>query len=97
MMCQPQSEGHTNVVSSVAWHLEATDGTILVRTSGTTPIEFDPTSDFIDYANLTHDEVIGWVTAALGADNVAELKNGLDVQIESIITPQVVIPPLPWQ
>jgi len=97
MICQPQLEDHTNVVSSVAWQLEATDGTNLVRSSGTTPIEYDPLENFIDYDNLTHDEVIGWVTKALGNDTLASIKSGLDDQIESIINPPVIMPPLPWQ
>ncbi len=47
-------------------------------------------------ANLTQDQVIGWVQNALGFDQCAQLAANLDQQIEAQINPPVVTPALPW-
>jgi len=49
-----------------------------------------------DQEDLTEEQVIGWVQAAMGAEQVAALEANVAKQIEDQINPPVVTPPLPW-
>ena len=44
-------------------------------------------SDFIPFADLTEAQVQGWVESAMGEEQVASLKAGLDAQIEQEVNP----------
>jgi len=46
----------------------------------------DPDSA-IPYAQLTKDEVIGWITTQFGDEKVAEIEAALDAQIEEKLVP----------
>jgi hypothetical protein len=54
---------------------------------GTHSVNADDIANFIPFADLTNDIVTGWVTAGLGDDEVANLKSGLDSNIDGQINP----------
>jgi len=41
----------------------------------------------VPYAELTKDEVIGWITTQFGDEKVAEIEAALDAQIEEKLVP----------
>jgi hypothetical protein len=53
---------------------------------------------FTPFADLTEEQVIGWVKESLGENQVASIEESLDSQLESIINPPVSpeLVPLPW-
>ena len=96
MNCKPQEDGQTDVVITVHWRQNATDGTYNATVYGTVGLTYTPGSPFTPYADLTQDQVIGWVQDALGQDQVISLEANVAAQIEAQINPPVVTPPLPW-
>jgi len=96
MEAYPQYEGHSDVVFNVHWRLNANEGNYNATSYGSVGVTLDPDSDFVPYANLTQAEVVNWVKDALGEEQVADIERGLEGQIENLITPPVVRPPLPW-
>jgi hypothetical protein len=78
-------DGNENVVYTVHWGLTATDETEEYSASsiGTHGVEYDA-DNFTAYADLTEEQVIGWLEAGL---DVESIKAGLDAQIEKLITP----------
>lgn len=96
MNCAPQEDGKTDVVITVHWRQNATNGNCNATIYGTVGLTYDSTSPFTPYADLTQDQVIDWVKAALGPDQCAELTANLDAQIANQINPPIVTPPLPW-
>lgn len=92
----PQHEGKTDVVFTVHWRRQATDGTHHADVYGSQSVTLDPDAPFTPYANLTEAQVIGWLEDAMGAENVAAMDAALDTQIENQINPPVITPPLPW-
>jgi hypothetical protein len=96
MDCVPQEDGETDVVITVHWRQNATDGTYNATVYGTVGLTYDPDSPFTQYADLTQNQVIGWVQGALGFDQCAQLAANLDQQIANQVNPPVVTPPLPW-
>lgn len=92
----PEHEGHQEVVMTVHWRRQATDGTHYADVYGSQGVTLDPAAPFTPYADLTQSQVEGWLVDAMGADKVAEMDASLDKQIENQINPPVVTPPLPW-
>jgi hypothetical protein len=99
MACYPTYQSQTNVVFTVNTLITATSDTdpparSLVGIS--TAVTHNPDDPFVAYEELTPDVVIAWVKAAIGDDGVANIQANLDAQIQNILTPPVVNPPLPW-
>ena len=93
----PSAEGQTDVVYTIHWTLNGDDGSghtaSVYGSIGCTYTEGDP---FIAFADLTKSDVEGWTTTNLGADIVAELKEGIDTQISEQITPTSETLQPPW-
>ena len=96
MDAYPELDGETDVVFSVHWQLNGTDGTYNGSVYGSVGVTLDPDAPFVPYASLTQAQVIGWVQDALGEEQVASYEANVAQQIENQINPPVVTPPLPW-
>lgn len=94
--CYPEADGETDVVFTVHWTLTATDGTYNGSVYGSQGVTLDPAAPFTPYADLTQDQVVGWVKSALGEEQVAAYEANVAQQIADQINPPVVSPPLPW-
>lgn len=93
----PQHDGHSDVVMTVHWRRQATDGSgHNGDIYGSQAITLNPDETFVPYANLTQAEVIGWLEDAMGAETLEAQKAALDKQIEDQISPPTTSPPLPW-
>ena len=92
--CKVSEDGLTNVVSTIHWRYNATneDG-ITVDTYGAQPVGSPDPADFTPYENITKDQVVGWLEASL---DVPALQLQLDEQINLIVNPVDVTPPLPF-
>jgi hypothetical protein len=78
-------DGNENVVYTVHWGLSATDetGKYTVNSIGTHGVEYDA-DNFTAYADLTEEQVIGWLESGL---DVESIKANLDAQVEKLVTP----------
>ena len=91
----PTLESNADVVYNVHWRLTAeddanqdADGNNWTATVyGTQSVDTSDLSSFTAFADLTSSDVQGWVEAAMGADAVQSLKDGLDAKIAEKITP----------
>ena len=91
----PTKDSNADVVHNVHWVLTATDGTNkdsdgnnwTASVYGSQSLDTDSISSFTAFGSLDAAKVQGWVEAAMGADEVTELKSGLDGQIAVKITP----------
>lgn len=96
MDCYPEEDGETDVVFNVHWTLSATDGTYNGSVYGAQIVSLDPAAPFTPYADLTEAQVIGWVQAAMGTEQVDAYEANVAQQIADQANPPVVTPPLPW-
>ena len=91
----PTKDSKSDVVHNVHWRLTATDDTNkdsdgnnwTADVYGSQVVDTSDLSSFTAFADLTASDVQGWVEAALGADEVTEMKAGLDANIAAKITP----------
>lgn len=96
MDCYPKYNNETNVIFNVHWTLIGVDGVYRGIIHGAQAISLNPDVTLTAYAELTQEQVIGWVKDALGKDQVTVLENNVEQQIADQINPPVVNPPLPW-
>jgi len=96
MSCYPTAEGQTDVVFNVAWRANATDGTYNATSYGTVGITYVAGSPYTPYDQLTQAQVVGWVQAALGQEQVDAIDAGLATNIDNQVNPPIVTPALPW-
>jgi hypothetical protein len=96
MNCYPTHEGQTDVVFTVHWRVNATDGTYNATSYGSVGVTYVSGTPFTPYAQLTQPEVVGWVQAALGPEQVATIEANLATNIYNQMTPPVISPALPW-
>ena len=91
----PTKDSNADVVHNVHWRLTATDDTTKASNGnnwtseayGTQGLDTKSISSFVAFGSLDAAKVQGWVEAAMGADTVTTMKEGLDAQIAVKITP----------
>jgi hypothetical protein len=91
--CYPQADGQTDVVFTVHWRCSGTDGAYNGSVYSTCPVPA-PTDSFTPFADLTKDQVLGWIWAN-GVDQTAT-EAAVQTQIDNQINPPVVALPAPW-
>jgi hypothetical protein len=90
----PTDEGHSDVIYNVHWRLNATDTQVdaegnpyTASAYGTQSLDTSDLSDFTDFDSVTSSQVQAWVETAMGEEEVQSLKDNLDANIASQITP----------
>ena len=90
----PTEGDYTDVVYNVHWILTGTseevdgEGNPYTATSiGTQVLDTSEITDFIPVEELTNEEIANWTKAAMGEEQVNELKASLQNSIDSLITP----------
>jgi hypothetical protein len=91
--CYPEKDGLTDCVFTVHWDCTGADGEYNGRVYGSTGVTLDPEAPYTPYADLTKDQVLGWVWASVDKD---ETEASVQAQIDEKKNPTVVSPPLPW-
>ena len=89
----PTKSDQTDVIFNVHWRLNGVDDTEdnnVGDSYGVVSLDTEDLSTFTAFADITEADVIGWVEAALGEDQVASIKASIDAQIAEKITPTVV-------
>ena len=91
--CVPQAPEGADYVVTAHWQCVGVDGAYSGQVYSTTSFAVVEGA-FTAYADLTQDQVLGWVWAN-GVDKTAT-EAAVEGQIEAQINPPIVAPPLPW-
>ena len=92
--CLPQSAEGADYVVTAHWQCTGVDGDYTGQVYSTTSFPVVSGPSFTPYADLTLDQVLGWVWAN-GVDKAAT-EAAVEQQIANQKNPPVVSPPLPW-
>ena len=84
-------DGNADTVFNVHWRLTGTDDANdeSATVYGTQSLDTSDLSDFTAFADLTVSDVQGWVEAAMGEDEITDMKANLDATIAELVTPTV--------
>jgi hypothetical protein len=88
-----QIDGQSDVVFQVNWQCAAKDDIYGVTSNGSVPVSYTAGSPFTPYADLTENQVWGWVNPSIDRPKI---EANLQAMIDEQKNPPVVIPPLPW-
>lgn len=92
--CYPRSDGNVDVVFTVYWRCNGMSGIYGGGTYGSCDLQLPQGGTFTPYADLTLDQVLGWIWVS-GVDKDAN-EAIVAAQIEGQINPTIVTPALPW-
>ena len=92
--CVPQSAEGADYVVTAYWRCNGVDGDHSGTAYGTCSFSVEAKQDYVPYADLTQDMVLGWVWANGVDKDSAEA--AIEQQIQNQINPPIVSPPLPW-
>jgi hypothetical protein len=93
----PSADGLSDVVLNVYWICSATNGTQTYVTNGCTQVPFPNPAAFTPFSSLTEGQVLQWVFATLGAQQVSDIEASADQGLQNLINPPITYPPLPWK
>ena len=93
MDCYPTFETKSDVVCTIYWRMNETDGDYFASTFGSCGMTWAEGDPFTAYEDLTFEQVWGWVAEKI---DIQATKDLLDKQIEDQKHPPVVSLPLPW-
>ena len=79
----------SDVVTTVHWIARDADGDHTGSAYGTVELAEADSGSFTAYADITKDNAIAWVKAALGSDEVTRIETGIAAQITESKTPTV--------
>ena len=92
--CIPQTAEGADYVICCHWSCNGVDGDYSASVYATCSFAVVQGEAFTPYADLTQDQVLGWIWAN-GVDKDAT-EAAVEQQIQNQINPPVVSPPLPW-
>jgi len=87
----PSLEGNNDVIFNVHWRLTGKDDNGNVgSTYGTIALDTTDLSSFTSFADITEEQINGWVETAMGEEDVQAKKDAIDAQIAEQVNPTVV-------
>jgi hypothetical protein len=90
----PEVDGEQDVVFNVHWSCSGVQDEYTGSVYSTQAVTTDAEAPFTPYAQLTQDQVLGWIWAS-GVDK-ASAEAAVQQQIDNLQNPPVVSLPLPW-
>jgi hypothetical protein len=93
--CYVEKDGKQNIVHTIHWSVLAENKGESAEMSGSQSIEYDASKSFVDYENLTEQQVKTWLIEAMG-EQKQMLEKALDDKISIQSEPLIVKPQLPW-
>ena len=94
MDCLPQTAEGADYVICCHWQCNGVDGDYNGSVYSTCSFPVVQGEAFTPYADLTQEQVLGWIWAN-GVDKAAT-EAAVEQQIQNQINPPIVSPPLPW-
>lgn len=92
----PEFEGKQDVVFTILATYTGTDGTYSSNVKIGQSLIINENSPFTPYANLTEQQVLGWLTNSLTPQQINQMQSTISTQIIADNQPPFVQLPLPW-
>lgn len=78
--------GETKVITSAEWKYKATEGEKYAERTGIQSLSTADLSSFSDFAEVTESQVITWIEAAMGAEQLNSLKLSMNEELDRTMT-----------
>ena len=88
LACIPSTNGMANVVSTVFWQYVGTDGTNTADVRNFTKLSSPDANNFIAFANLNTNTIVGWVTSS--TVDINALQTVINTKLTNMISPSII-------
>ena len=92
----PEYQGEQDVVFTIFATYTGTDGTYSSNIEVQQALVLTNTSTYTPYADLTENQVLGWLLEALTPQQIEQMQSKISAQIIADNQPPFVQLPLPW-
>ena len=92
----PEYDGQQDVVFTIFATYTGTDGTYSSSINISQALVLDIGSSYTPYADLTENQVLGWLLEALTPQQIDQMQSKIATQIAADNQPPYVQLPLPW-
>jgi hypothetical protein len=75
------TDGMTDVIDTVHWYAEATDGVYVVHEVGELTLESPDPDRFIEFTNLTKQDIVNWLHANL---DTGAIQSSLSIKLQEL-------------
>ena len=81
--------GNENVIYNVHWHLTGEDSetAVIGECIGTHVLDISDIENFINFEDVTHEQVIEWIEASMGSEVIDRIKQNIADQISQQTEP----------
>lgn len=93
----PSQDGLSNVVQTIDWTYSASDGDCMVSTQGQTTLSEPDKSTFVEFENLTENDVITWIKLRMGEALLSSYKTNIDILLQEKLAVKTKLVMPPWQ
>ena len=73
--------GMNNIIKEVKFILTGTDGVNTMKNFFAVTLDYPETENFIEFENLTRDQIFQWVSNKVGEGQINKLKQGITSQL----------------
>jgi hypothetical protein len=92
----PELNGFSDVVITVKWEAVAKNGDQTTKISGQSLVDLNEDDEFTPFADLTKEQVLGWVWAGLGENGKSLVEGNLENHLVNMNTSPVITQTPPW-
>jgi hypothetical protein len=90
------NEEQSKIVFMVGWKVTGSNGQQSSAIYGVQHINYDQQKPFVQYENLTEQNVLDWVKESMNG-KFGQYEKDIAAQIDNQVNPQPVVANLPWQ
>ena len=73
--------GMNNIIKEVKFSLSGTDEVNTVTNFFPVKLDYPEAENFVEYENLTRDQILKWVINKVGEDRINDLKEGITAEL----------------
>jgi trehalose utilization protein len=94
MATKPSVSGVSNAVQKIYWECQGREGSSMMRAQGCVELADPDPENFVNYDDLTEDDVLNWVWGNVGKEKV---EDALASRVSKKTNPTTVSLPNPWE
>jgi hypothetical protein len=91
-----RAEDGRDIIVQLSWamlgtRLDSTDRPVSASRNGTLLLDYNA-DKFINFSELTHNKLVNWVNVHLGVKKITELRNEINIELDSHLLTEQAIP-----
>jgi hypothetical protein len=91
----PEANGLTDIVSVIHWRCNLEEEPS-IDAYGTVVLHELDSDNFVEFEDLSEEQVINWVKSSLGNERITQITESLNSRLQNKLNPKTVVKHVPW-